>query len=121
MSSPVTTDNWPLVIHKEITLDSQLTLYKFQMNPNFNIRNKIKEAPEENKSLGWEKALIFIEYQYFPLCLLEFVIKAKARNPTGLEKKLHHKQNQKAEDNGERNKQVRMTKSLAVGRGHAHQ
>lgn len=117
----MTTDHRPLIIRKGVTLESQLTLYKFQMNPNFNIRNKTKEAPEENKSLGWEKALIFIEYQYFPLCLLECVIKAKASNPTGLENKLHHKQNHKAEDNGEGNKQVRMTKSLAVGRGHVLQ
>lgn len=48
----MTTDNCPLATHQEITLDSQLTLYEFQMDPNFNIRNKIKEAPEENKSLG---------------------------------------------------------------------
>lgn len=46
---------WHLAIHKEMKLGSQFTLYKFQMDPNFNIKKKIIRVAEENKSAGWER------------------------------------------------------------------
>lgn len=107
-------NKWQTTIHKERKLESYLTLCKFQMDQNYNIENKIIKVPEENTSLGQEKVSIFFQsqmYQYFPLCLLELVIKikqkkkkdkAKVGNLAALKKKkkeLYHKQNQKAKGN----------------------
>lgn len=58
---------WQTAIYKESWIPTLLRVIctylqcKFQMDQNFNIENKIIKVLEENMSLGWKKALIFIE------------------------------------------------------------
>ena len=68
--------------------------------------------------MGWERpqCLQSRGCPYFPLHLLELVITAEVRHPTGLGKQSHHKQNQRQRTTEKRpNRRGWMTKLLAPG------